>query len=179
MALQALPEGLENTSFEHCFHSCLGMTLAHHGMLGSLALQDIVRAISGPDEEITPPAPARALGWLVKEFDLRVKYMEKIGGADPDFVDSLEQAGVTVLDVAPTMDTVASLAGEGEALITQINYDRDEGKDDFNLNHVVYLGVNDRDNGVLLIDPDGPLFGVSDLAPLWGRFPNLISTSKK
>jgi hypothetical protein len=175
MALDSLPKVLENTELEHCFESCLGMTLAHYGKLGNLSLQDIVAAVSRPGEEVTPMA--RTFEWL-QSFGLQVEYIEAYDESASDFISSLQEAGVITRPIAPTMEMAIQLANEGKALITQINYTEDEGQVDFELNHAVYLGeLGDED--VLLIDPDGAVFGVDEVTSFWGRFPNLISVALK
>jgi hypothetical protein len=174
MALSELPNGLENLDSEHCFESGLGMTLAHFSKLGELQLSDIVEAISRPGEEVTPMS--RALAWL-HSYGLQIDYIEKPTPQAEDHLASLVSAGITYVPEAPTMATVFEHSARGNSLLTQINYEPDLGQPDFELNHIVYLAAEDDD--VLLIDPDGFSFGVDDLSPLWGRFPNLISVREK
>ena len=151
------------------------MTLAHYGKLGRLGLKDIEAAVSRPNEEFTPME--RTFEWL-QSFGLKVEYIEEENKDNTDFFSSLREVGVTTRSISPTTETAVELANEGTALITQINYLPDEGQEDYDLDHAVYLGKYD-DTGVLILDPNGMTFGTSDLEHFWGRYPNLISVDLK
>ena len=175
MSLESVPEVLKNTTNEHCFESCLGMTLAHYGKLGSLGLQDIVAALSRPEEEFTPMS--RTFEWL-NNFGLQVEYIEQEDENNTSFFSTLRKTGATTRSLSATTAIAIQLANEGKALITQINYLEDEGQKDYDLDHAVFLSKYD-DTGVLVLDPNGMGFGTSRLEGLWGRYPNLISIDLK
>jgi len=169
MSLESVPEALLNTTNEHCFESCLGMTLAHYKKLGNLGLEDIVAAVSRPGEEFTPMA--RTFEWL-NNFGLQVEYIEKEDENNTDFLTSLREAGTIIRPVSPTTAIAIQLANEGKALISQVSYEGGEP------DHAIFLAEDD-DTGVLLLDPNGMEFGTSSLEGIWGRYPNLISVDKK
>lgn len=175
MSLESVPEILKNTSNEHCFESCLGMTLAHYEKLGQLGLQDIVQSLSQPGEESVPMS--RTIEWL-DSYGLQVEYIEQENEFNTEFFSTLRRAGATTLSIPPTTRMAIRHVNEGKALITQVNYVEDSGQEDYDLNHAVFLAEYD-DDGVLILDPDGMEVGTSSLEAYWGRYPNLISVSLK
>jgi len=145
------------------------MTLAHYGKLGNLGLQDIVAAVSRPGEEFTPME--RTFEWL-NNFGLQVEYIEEEDENNTGFFTNLREVGTIVRPIPPTTAMAIQLANEGKALISQISYEGDEP------DHAVFLAEADE-TAVLLLDPNGMEFGISDLEGIWGRYPNLISVDRK
>lgn len=175
MSLESVPEALKNTTNEYCFEACLGMTLAHYKKLGNLGLLDIVAAISQPDEAFTPMA--RTFEWL-HSFGLQVEYIEPEDEDNTEFFSTLREVGATTRSLSPTTDMAIELANKGNALITQMSYIEDQGQDDYDLDHAIFLSQYD-DTGLLVLDPNGMQFATSRVESLWGRYPNLISISSK
>lgn len=174
--LDKLPPSLANVTGEHCFLSCVGMSLAHYKKLGHLGLADIVEAVTLPGEEETPMA--RVFDWLIHSHGLKVEYIEKIDETNPgdaDFIASIETAGAVYTNTSPAMNDVFAHVDAGEAVITQINYkNMEEDNPTHELDHAVYVGSCVAGELVSIIDPDGPHFVVENISDAWGPYPNLI-----
>lgn len=172
MALESVPPNLLNSTGEHCFQACIGMSLAHYGKLGTLTLRDIVRATEKEEEQVTPMV--RIFEW-VKSFGVSIEYIEELGEGDTTFTDSLQDVGVKVNLFKPTTTVALDLVDRGNTVITQVSYTADTGQQNFELDHAVFLSPLKRNESVLVLDPDNMVYGITDLTPLWGRYPNLIS----
>jgi hypothetical protein len=166
MALDRLPPQLHNADSEHCFESCLGLTLAHFGKLGGLTLTGIVAEMERPGEEYFPME--RGLAWL-GEFGLKVEYVEVFAEEDPDFISSLIENGIIYTPVIPDRPLLDRYLKDGRAVLTQVDYSG-EGEPD----HIAYV-QSTEDYQTNLIDPDmlNPLV-MHPIEELWGEYPNLI-----
>jgi hypothetical protein len=175
MALEKVPQQLLNTTGEDCFMSCLGMSLAHFQMLGSLTLEDIVSDLERPGEEFTPMH--RTFSWLANR-GLRTSYVESLDLSNQSnlaFIDEINRAGARYIHKSPTAKTIINQIDRGSVVLTQLSYSEET---DAELDHVVYVtSIDDYQTQVLDPDFQNPLV-LPDLSNFWQNRPNMIVIDK-
>lgn len=175
LTIESIPDNLINQTGEDCFFGCLGLAMLALEDPTNWTITTIKRQLERPDEDYTPMS--RVIAWLRdRGYDTKCIEKQQEGPDQVRYWDGIRQAGAEVQDREPTEEDVFLTCSLGGVAILQVCGSVNSIEPD---HAVVIQNYGDtREDGVMVIDPDGCVYGMPGAKSVWGNFPNLMSISR-